>query len=303
MPYTSSIVGAYIGNAAGGKSLSLAATCVWQMLAGRKVWSNMKVKTSPAILSRKKFIDGSDITYKETEALDWNLFYMLDDSMVNGTIAFDEIGYFADSRQSASTKNKLMNAVMRQVRHRNLNIFYTALDFGMVDYRLRYETSFVCTCEDMMFKPWGKENNVEGGICILQRYYDVSGRMTGKRQDYYDTRKTPYRVRRFRGRPYWDCYDTREIISLEEAFTGVELDLQKRRISNRANDDGVQDKVMECLGELAINNDEVPGDMLWSYLRSKGIEGVPATLGRYIPKTVKRKYSKSEGQLYDLSKL
>jgi len=302
MSYDPSYIGGFVGNAGGGKSVSLAHTCITQMLQGRTVWSNMPVKTSPAILARHTF-KGQPITYKETEQLDWNLLYMLDGSISDGTVAIDEIGYFNDSRQSGSTKNRLINACIRQVRHRSLNFFYTALDFGMVDFRLRKETDFIVTCDDVAFKPWGKENHVKHGTVILQRYYDISGRMTGKRQDYFSPDRIPYHVFDFKAMPYWHCYDTKDVISLEEAMSGVELDLQKRKISNRPDTNGLEDKIYEALVELSLNNTEVPSSMLWAFMASKGIEGEPNTLGRYIPKTVKRKFSRNEGQIYDLTQV
>lgn len=302
MAYERHYVGAYVGPAGGGKSVSLANVCLWQLLCGRMVWSNMPVKVGPAILNRKNFY-GIPIEKVETTPLDLNLLYMLDTSLVSGTIAMDEAGYFADSRQSGSIKNRLINACIRQLRHRSLNFFYTAFDFKRVDGRLRDETDYLCECEDVAYKPWGRDNNVENGIVVVQRYFDLSGKMTGKRVNPYSWDKIPYRVRRFHARPYWECYDTREIISLEEAFTGVELDLQKRRISNRDSwNDETQSAIMDTLIEFKqAGYDRIPNEELWEKLRLKGIDGHPNTLGRYIPHSIKRHYSHSEGQLYDLS--
>jgi len=232
MGFEPNYIGGLIGPAGGGKSISLARLCIEQMLAGKKVWSNMEVKTGPAILNRKYYYHYK-IRYCETIPLDMTLLYMLDEELAKGTVAIDEMGYYADSRLSGSTKNRLINACIRQVRKRQLNFFYTAFDFGRVDGRLRDETDFIITCEDNAYKPWGKENNIAGGLSILQRLYDISGKMTGKRQDFFSPDKVPYDVREFLGRPYWECFDTRATVSLEEAFSGVQLDLQKTRISNR----------------------------------------------------------------------
>lgn len=303
MAYRKCLIIGYVGPKGGGKSLSMAQTIVWKLLSGENVWSNMPVKLSDALINRKTFVDGSDIKYKEASPLDWNLLYMLDDSIVEGTVAIDEMTYFADSRQSGSTKNRLINACIRQVRHRNLNVVYTALDMGMVDYRLRLETDLVIECEDMAYKPWGKENDVEGGITILQRYYDLSGSTTGYRTDYFNKKKQ-YKAMLFHGRPYWECYDTREVISLEEAFTGVELDLQKRRISNRESfNDETAKVISDVLLELkSQGHDRVPNDVFWDMLRTHGIEGDHRQLGRYIPGDVRRGQGR-DGSFYDLSNM
>lgn len=297
-------IGGFFGNAGGGKSLSLAAVCVWEMIAGRKVWSNMKVKLSPNMIAERQSFEGSKLEYKETIPLDWNLIFMLEESLADGTVAIDEIGYFSDSMQSTTVKSRLINACIRQARHRRLNFFFTALDFGMLNYRLRYETDFIATCEDMSFKPWGKKNNIPGGICCLQRYYDNTGKMTGYRQDFLSGEARPYKAMEFHGRPYWDTYNSEDIVSLEEAFTGVELDLQKRRISNKEDTNVVQDKVFQSLMELKMaGNEKIPSDMLWAYLAKQGVNGSPMTLGRYIPRYVRRTYSRQVGELYDLSDL
>ena len=297
-------VGAYVGNAGGGKSVSLAALIIWQLLSGRTVWSNMPVKVSPAILNRKDFY-GIKISEKQTDDLDMNLLYLLDTSLVKGTIAMDEAGYFADSRQSGSIKNRLINACIRQLRHRSLNFFYTAFDFHRVDMRLRDETDYLCECEDLAYKPWGRENNAPNGVAILQRYFDLSGKMTGKRVNPDGGDRVPYRVRRLHARVYWESYDTANIISLEEAFSGVELDLRKSRISNRDSwNEETEAAILDTLVELKqLGYDRMPSRALWAHLNGRGIDGVPSVLGKYIPTSIKRGHSRREGEYYDLSGL
>lgn len=302
MEYKPTFIGGFTGNAGGGKSLTLAYMCIWQMLKGRIVWSNMHVKTAHAIVNRKYFY-GLPIKPVETRPLDIRLLYMLDESFVNGTVSIDELGYFADSRQSGSIKNRLINACIRQVRHRNLNFFYTALDFRRVDSRLRDETDFLIECEDITFKPWGRENKLPGGVGILQRYYDLSGKITGRRTNYLYGDRRPYKVQLFKARPVWDCYNTHEIIPFEEAMGGVELDIQKTRISNRTTfSEEREEQFLGALSKLKqTGNDKVESKMLWAYLESQGFNESPTTLGRLIPKSVKRIYSRNEEAVYDLS--
>ena len=305
MGYKNSVIGGFTGPKGGGKSLSMAAAIVHELLSGRRVWSNMKVKVSPALLNRRYFYNGETLTPRETEPLDWDLFYMLDESMIDGTVAIDEITYQASSRQSMATTNKLINTGIRQARHRQLNFLYTAKKFGWVDSHLREETDFVVTCEDMTYQDWGDKHQVDGGLAIRQRYYDVSGQLTGHMVNMFSTDAYPYKTCIFHGRPYWECYDTREIISIEEALSGVRLDLRKRVVSNRDTfSDETAEIVMEALVELkSAGNKRVPNDMLWALLDKKGVSGSPNTLGRYIPKTVRRMQTRGEGYMYDISKI
>lgn len=301
MGYKNALIIGWVGAKGNGKSLSMAQAISWKLALGEKVWSNMPVKLSPALMNRKTFMNGEPMEYREADPLDWNLLYMLDESLIEGTVAIDEIGYYADSRQSGSTRNRLINACIRQVRHRSLDILYTAKAFKSVDFRLRDETDVLIECEDLSYKPWGKDNKVEGGISIIQRFYDLSGIVTGYATDYFSPRRKQYKAQIFRGRPYWECYDTREVISLEEAFTSVKLDLQERRISNRAAfDEGTRDTVLQVLADLKQSGkDRVPSDVLWEMLASEGIEGNTAQLGRYIPREIRRRGNRN-GMFYDL---
>lgn len=226
-----------VGDKGDGKSLSMTRLIVRDLCLGKTVWSNMKVKTGEAILNRK-YYRGRKINYRETEKLDIGLLFSLDESLVDGVVGMDEIGYFDDSRRSGSNKNKVVNACVRQVRKRRLCFYYTAKDFWRVDNRLRDETDILIECKDMGFTPWGITHNLEAGLYIAQKWYDISGRATGNKTNYYDPqRRKPYMIVTVEGRAYWDCYDTGEVIPLEEAFADINLDLQKITISNRGNDD------------------------------------------------------------------
>lgn len=300
--YTHSVIGGYVGPAGGGKSASMADAILRKLLAGEKVWSNMPVKTSDAILNRHTYC-GKKIVPRETEPLDWGLLYMLDESMVNGVVAIDEIGYYASSRQSMDTRNRLINACCRQVRHRCLDMIFTAKSFDRVDYYLRDETDFLVECFDLALSPWGRKNGVPFGTAIRQRYYDISGKMTGYPVSYFSKKRAPkpYKCLILHGQHDWDCYDTREIISLEEAFSGVKLDFQKRVITNR-NNDATQQKVIQALADMKFSGkDVVPSDAFYAYLGHKmGVEMDPAQIGRFIPKDIKRKWSR-RGSILDLT--
>lgn len=303
MGFKNSLIIGWVGAKGNGKSLSMAQVIAWKLAARERVWSNMPVKLSPALLNRKKFMDGTPLEQHETIPLDWNLLYMLDESMAEGTVAIDEIGYYDDSRQTGSNKNRLINACIRQVRHRQLDILYTAKSFKSVDYRLRDETDVLVECEDLSYKPWGKENKVEGGISIIQRYYDLSGIVTGKATDYFSADRRQYKALIFHGRPYWDCYDTRSVISLEEAFTSVKLDLKERKITNKDSnfDNETRDVILRVLSDLKTSGkDRVPSNTLWDIIESEGIEGNRNQLARYLPRTIRRKNTRN-GMVYDLS--
>lgn len=303
-PYTDSAIIIIGGNKRNCKSLLMAATIVFELIEGKRVWSNMPVHTSPAVLSHKFAPSGKPLEYRETEPLDWDLLYMLDESYVEGMVAVDEIGYQAGSRQSQSTSNRLINGCVRQVGHRCLDLIGTCKSFYRIDNYLREETDVYIQCEDLRFSPWGIQNNVPGGTVALLKYYDISGAVTGKScfngysfhpDDYYQELK-------FYGTLFWDCYDTKNIMSLEEAFTPVQLDLRKRKITNKDENeqDGIKEKILEGIAMFRRKGqDAVPTQTFWQVFKDNfGIKQSNNNLARYLPDGVVRKQTR-QSFLYD----
>lgn len=306
-PYTKSNIIGIIGPKGNDKSLLLAATIIHKIVEGESVWSNMPVKTSPAILNRRYSPSGKLIKYTESHPLDWDLFYNLDESLVDGTVAIDEIGYQAGARQSSDTRNRLINMCIRQARHRCLDFIYTARTFYRVDYYIREETDILIECKDLCFSPWGLQHKVPGGTVAQLRYFDISGQTTGKScyDGYrYDSLKY-YMERNFYGTPYHDCYDTREIISLEEACTGIELTFKKRRIGNEDRESetaSLKEKILDGIASLRkTGKDVIPSFTFWEFMKHTfGLQGDTARLGKFLPRETNRRMSNGV-YLYDFA--
>lgn len=307
-PYTEALVMGIGGAKRNCKSLLMASSIVHKLIEGETVWSNMPVKTGPAILNRRYAPSGKLIKYGESNPLDWNLLYKLDESLIEGTIAIDEVGYQASSRQSMSTRNRLINGCIRQVGHRNLDFFWTARSFYRIDSNLRDETDVFIECEDLRFSPWGLQRKMPGGVVAQLKYYDISGAITGHScyngYSYYPDGY--YQECNFYGTPYWDCYDTKNIISLEEAFTEVHLDLKRRDISNKDEDDdnkqSLKDNLYEGIAYFRKKGSDIVNSFgYWKYIKEKyDIDDDPKVLGRYLPREVQRKATHN-GFMYDFS--
>lgn len=308
-PYTKAIIGVIVGDKGAGKSFMLAVTIVRKMVEGGIVWSNMKVKTGKTILNRVYSPGGKKIEYCESNPLDWDLLYKLDESLVEGTVAIDELGYFAGSRQSQDTRNKLINACLRQSRHRNLDFWSTAKNFFRVDNYIREEADVLIVCNDLAYSPWGKAVNLEPGTVIHTLYFDLSGVVTGRSvypfigRDNRVNTKMAYQDKNWHALPYHDCYDTKEIISLEEAFSGVRIDFKKRVIGNNDREGeraGIKEKILQAIKSFKdMGEFRVPTHVFWDYMKSLGVDGDPQTLGRYVPREVER--IRNNGFFYDIS--
>lgn len=302
--YPETYIVAYVGPAGGGKSLSMTQEIVWFLCEDRTIWSNMKVRTSPAIINTKTYIDGTPIKYKETEPLDWGVLLMLDESIMSGIVAIDEIGYFDDSRAFNSTRNKLINACVRQARHRDLSLLYTVNNIMRVDNRLREETDIIVECEDLHYTPWGKEHNIRKGIAIQQRYYGgMTGRVRGS--NYFDFKnRQPYEVRRLIAARYRSCYDTREIVSLEEMLTPVKVDLKARYITNKEASNDNYD--INIAIQRKVEDLEISGVEAISY---RDFASIVQELGLPNNKTTRARFRSSglvfnpERQLYEVERV
>ena len=114
----------------------------------------------------------------------------------NVSIGIDELTVFADCRSSIS--NRLISYFVLQTRKRNVCLYFTTQDFGMIDKRImrHCHIRIMCTnpCEDDSY-PY--------------RIYEV----VDTRRSLYD----PPSIFQLDIRPYFNMYDTDEIISpLEE---------------------------------------------------------------------------------------
>jgi hypothetical protein len=224
MGYARSVVMMITGSRGSGKSLFLSSMVVEELLRGKTVWSNMPVKLTHTIANKY------NVPKLKTKPLDLDAFYALSEELQNGVVCIDEAQNMSDSRSSLTLKNRLLNAIVAQVRKRNLNVYYTTQDPSWVDVRLRFATDVEVACFDLGYSPWGRNHNVEWGKLIRCYFKDLSGYMTGT--PYFITGKY-YRKSIFKGYKYWNCYDTSKVTDLEEAFTSVKLDMKQRIISNK----------------------------------------------------------------------
>lgn len=301
----SRIIG-FVGQKGSGKSLSMTAFIVRLLAEREKVISNMPVKISDSVIARHVYspFTKQKIQAAETIPLDWDLFYKLDESLMEGWLAIDEITYYDNARNSMESRNRVFNIAMRQVRHRRMSILYTARDFKWIDRNLRDETDVLILCRDLTYSKWGFDKRIPGGVCIEQKFYDISGVVTGS--SIYQTGFIPFMKRNLDGMEFWNCYDDSQLTSIEEAVTGVKLNLRKRVISNQDddNEDDMRETIINGLHKFRdIKGERFNTDEFWEYMRDNhGIQGSNTTLGRMIPKNISRKQTRS-GYFYDVSSL
>jgi hypothetical protein len=72
---------------------------------------------------------------------------MQDQQLNNVSIGIDELTVFLDCRKSSSKVNRLLSYFILQTRKRNVNLYFTTQDFGMLDLRLMNHTHFQIYCD------------------------------------------------------------------------------------------------------------------------------------------------------------
>lgn len=105
-------------------------------------------------------------------------------------LGIDEMHIFLDCRSSG--KNKEMTHFILQTRHLGMNLYFTTQDISQVDVRLRRMLDILVYCNRTPIKDFFK-------VKII---------------DYRDTMSITSNTFIFNGSPYYELYDTREIIDI-----------------------------------------------------------------------------------------
>ena len=290
--YSRSIVMSIIGNRGSGKSLFLTAKAVEALLHGKTVWSNMPIKLN------KYWSDMYGVPKLKALPLDLDAFYSLSGELQDGVVCIDEAQNMSDSRTSLTLKNRLLNAIMAQVRKRDLNVYYTVQDPDWVDLRLRFATDVQASCFDLGYSPWGRTNQIDYGKRIRLKFKDLSGYVTGK--SFYDTGRY-YHTTILKGDYYWTCYDTKKVVDLEEAFSSVKLNLKQRIVGGNKEEDINQNIILNNAWKSfkKIGN-KIPNYTVKETIKKLGIDMSPQQMGRLMPRGVKRSTG-VKGMFYDFS--
>jgi hypothetical protein len=296
--YTSSCVVAITGLKRRGKSLLLS-SMLWRDMAlyKRKVWSTMPVQT-PSFFLKKGY------PMVKSMPINFDTLYALDSEYENGTIGLDESIYYDDSRTSLSMKNRLMNAILNQVGHRNLNVYYTVKKNGWMDRRLQDETDIRIECLDLSKTDWGRKKDITPGAVIRLDFFDLSGYFSNHVYDPKYNYKPFTSVLWNDAQRFWDSYDTKAIVGLEDMMTGVKVDMKQRVLSNKGD---VNEELRQSMHELARNvgktSERMPCDAFWNVVESMNIPGGARQLGQYLREIGVKHVQKRGGNEYDFSQI
>jgi len=114
-----------------------------------------------------------------TEDLDVEKLYTFHPDMREGTIIIDELDLIADRQDWASGGQKLLMAILRQVRKRHLSLKGTIQSINWLNPRFYFHIDYLTACRDSAVTAWGQNNNLEPGEITMLYTKDRSGLLTG----------------------------------------------------------------------------------------------------------------------------
>lgn len=270
-----------------GKSLLMTALICKALLGGFRVFSNM-----PVIF--QGVYGPKDTRVLHTEDLDFDKLYHLDESLANGVIAIDEIQYYLDSRTSLSTRQRLLDNMIYQIRKRNLDFLCTVKSINWIDYRIReYELDIEVACSDgNIINP----NKFQPGHCIFYTALDHSGTWTGRPWNPGDPPTSKGRLN-YADRLF-NVYDTKGIIDYFEVQRQVKINSDPRYIGKQGNLEADELATLSGIITNFVNDgrNEVPTDEFAAMAGRFGMEPNPNKIGRRVTKLgVYRKPSRLSG--------
>lgn len=281
------------------KTLEFAKLLFWDLCLGRPVWSNLPVYTP------KYFLD-KGWPRLETMPIDWDAFFTMSEEYQDGTMGIDEASYYNSNRSPLNTRNRVVNSFTNQIGHRGLDVIWTGKSAGWLDRQgLGFETDVEVECQDLAKTRWGRKNHVTKGKLVHLTAWDRSGALTGRRADPRDRHARPFaKWMDSTAWIYWTAYDTRFLMSIEDMFAGVKLDLQKTVISNRQRlDEALINSVHDLVNQFRESSEtmQVQCDRLRAAADIAGLNLNDKILGQALKQLGVKHRRKSGGNVYDIS--
>ena len=194
----------FYGQTGSGKTWSAVKETVKDVLLGRDAYSNMK-----SLKFRYYYVDLEDlILMVQDEQLDVN-------NNTPKTLLLDEIHTMFDGRKSQSKANIDFSAFISQCRKRKFNVYYTSQWVSGADTRIRTLTTELIRCI-----PYFNPNDVGLGDASTPEPIKIEHRIS----NVVDLMEGIHRVKRkiyprWRMRPFYQFYDTYEVIRPVEVYT------------------------------------------------------------------------------------
>lgn len=290
-----SFIWAFCGFRGAGKSLNMTYWAARALIDGRRVLSNMQVGPFKAV-----YPDGKVRTLG-SEPLDWNAMLKLEEGIEDCVVCIDELQNYLSARTSMTIRNRIMMAMLQQLRHRRLDLMYTVKTVQWLDPQARnVETDILAMCEDVS----KKNTSTPKGAYFDVDMYDISGFWTSKPA--WPGQGDPKLSYNLHGKKFWDIYQSYERVDYFEQQAPVKMQFAPIVIGDYDNGKKNQLSNLYLCADYFVKQGktEMPADEFIVLARQTfGIEGDPTALGRQLHKIgITRKRTRA-GSYYNLENL
>lgn len=183
-----------IGDRGGGKSATDAVIgAVSFMLAGKPVWSNMKIQCDIEVedeVAREHGLNYGGVAHYESIPLEKSALLKLDETYRGGCLVIEEINVqYSNVRRFMSNTNVDFNEVCQQLRKFKTSLIYNVIDEMFIDSQLRALTDIFILTYDTAFDLDSLAAHKQAGIDFKWKIYPMSGYLAGEQGKYSVTHK------------------------------------------------------------------------------------------------------------------
>jgi hypothetical protein len=293
-----SICVAFTGHRGSGKTLALTALAAEFMIGRHKqCWANYRIHFDvPEGRGKHR-----RIVHYESKPLDMGALMTFDAGVSDGIVLIDELQYYANSRRSMSLQNRMLDAILIQLRHRHLSFGFTVQKLEWVDNRIQWQTDLLYEMTDLLVRPFGSA--YEDDDEVPTRRGQILGFIRTNMSGYLPGAIGIGRPGKLYGERYWKAYSTEEIIDALDAMTPYRLALGEKIISRSdpAQAAAVGQRLTEFVESLrSAGRDRLTTQEFWEEAGRAGITGSPRQLGQYLRPMGVRYKGGHNGTFYEI---
>lgn len=184
-----------VGDRGGGKSGTDAVLgLVMFMLAGKPVWSNMKIQCDILIddtMAREHGLNYGGIAHYESFPLEKAALLKLDETYRNGCLVIEEINVqYSNVRRFMTNTNVDFNEVCQQLRKFRTSLIYNVIDEMFIDSQLRALSDIFILTYDTAFDLDSLAVHKQTGVDFKWKVFPMSGYLAGEQAKYSITHKS-----------------------------------------------------------------------------------------------------------------
>jgi hypothetical protein len=156
----------------------------------------------------------------------------------------DEIHIAFDSRSSGLKRNKIFSYFLNQSSKNDLDVYYTTQFSRQIEVRLRLNTEMViiCSAKCLVYETRGCQPVLKINYRKKPSDYHVDAFIKNEITRFDDTSTDMTTTKGFYGNPYFNLYNTREVVKLET---------DKYQLERLKKDKNIKDKYRKINNEIS----------------------------------------------------